>query len=131
AGLAGTSEVMAARLEEALAIFEQERDAHGAARASMRLGRFQGFAGRRDEAVARLERAFEVLSAEEPGEDLALLAATLSRQYWFSGDLERAAARADLALDIAEAGRLPQPLAEGLRAKVIVAHSRGHHEQAL
>jgi|SRR5579862_467942 len=131
AGLAGTPELMTALLEEALAIFEQERDAHGAARVSMRLGFFQGFSGKRDEAAARLERAFEVLSAEEPGEDLARVAATLSRHYWFGGDLERAAARANLALDIAEAGRLPEPLVIGLRAKASVAHSIGHHEEAL
>ncbi len=131
AGLAGLREPMTALLEEALAIFEQERDAHGAARASIHLVRFQGFTDKRDEAISRLERAFEVLSAEEPGDDLAQLAASLSRHYWFSGDLDRSAARADLALDIAEAGRLPQALAMGLRAKAAVAHSRGHHEEAL
>ncbi len=131
AGLAGMSEPMTSLLEEALAIFEQERDAHGAARTSIHLVRFQGFAGKRDEAIVRLERAFDVLSAEEPGDDLAQLAATLARHYWFSGDLERAAARADLALDIAEAGRLPAALAGALRARAAVAYSRGHHEEAL
>jgi len=131
AGLAGASQAATALFEEALALFEQERDAHGAARVSMRMGFFQTFSGKREESIARLERAFDVLSAEEPGEDLARLAASLSRQYWFSGDLERSAARADLALDIAEANRLPAPLAVALRAKASVAHSLGHHEEAL
>ena len=131
AALAGMSDAAAALLEEAIAIFAQEDDAHGAARAVTRLGSFQTFGGKRDEAVARLEEAFDVLSAEEPGQDLAELAALLSRLYWFSGDLERSAARANLALDIAEADRLPAPLARGLRAKGAVAYSLGHYEESL
>jgi tetratricopeptide (TPR) repeat protein len=117
--------------EEALAIFDAAGDTHAAARASMRLGRYQLFSGQRDEALARLERAFDVLSADEPDEDLADLAAHLSRAYWFSGDLERSAARAELALDIAEAHRYSEPLVHALRAKAAVLFSRGHMEEGL
>jgi class 3 adenylate cyclase/tetratricopeptide (TPR) repeat protein len=131
AGRAGVPEAMTSLVEEALAIFEQEGDARGAARASMRLGEFQNYSGKRDETIARLEHAFDVLSAEGPSVDVAALSARLSRNYWFSGNLELARARADLALDIAEAQRVPGPLALALRAKGAVAHSLGHHEEAL
>ncbi|HEX5246984.1 MAG TPA: AAA family ATPase [Gaiellaceae bacterium] len=117
--------------EEALAVFDAAGDTHAAARASMRLGRYQLFSGQRDEALARLERAFDVLSADEPDEDLASLAALLSRSYWFGGDLERAAARAELALDIAEANRYPKAVVHALRAKAAVLFSRGHMEEGL
>ena len=131
AGYAGDPEAAKPILEEAIAIYEAEGDTHAAARASIDLGRLQAFSGRREESLARLERAFDMISADEPDEDLAMLAAYLSRQYWFSGDLERAAERAELALDIAEALRLTKPLVLGLRAKGAVAHSRGHHEEAV
>ena len=117
-------------IEEALAIFDEAGDTHAAARASMRLGRYQLFSGQRDEALARLERAFDVISEDEPGEDLADLAAMLSRAYWFSGDVERSAARAELALDIAEAHRYLRPLVHGLGAKGAVLFSRGHPAEA-
>jgi class 3 adenylate cyclase/tetratricopeptide (TPR) repeat protein len=131
AGRAGMREPMTSLLDEALAIFEQEGDARGAARASRRLGELQGVSGKRDEAIARLEHAFEVLSAEEPSEELAALSAQLSRNYWFSGNLELSRERADLALDIAEPQRFAGPLALALRSKASVAFSVGHHEEAL
>jgi tetratricopeptide (TPR) repeat protein len=77
-----------------------------------------------------MERAFAVISADEPDEDLALLAARLSLGYWYGGDLERAAERAELALDIAEAHAYPAALVTALRAKVCLAESRGHLEEA-
>ncbi|HEY2543887.1 MAG TPA: adenylate/guanylate cyclase domain-containing protein [Gaiellaceae bacterium] len=116
-------------LEEALAVYDDAGDAHGAARASLLLGRFQFFSGHRDQALARLERAFDVLSQEEPSEDLADVAAMLSRGYWFSGDLERCLARADFALDIAEAHRFMKPLVHAMRAKAAAVFSRGHVEE--
>jgi tetratricopeptide (TPR) repeat protein len=116
--------------EEAIAIYESAGDTHAAARASMRLGRFQLFSGQRDEALARLERAFDVISQDEPDETLADLSAYLSRAYWFSGDLERSAARAELALDIAEAGRHMRAIVHALRAKSAVLFSRGHLSEA-
>ena len=131
AGRTGDPDAAARLLGEAVATYESEGDTHAAARASMRLGRFQLFSGQRDEALARLERAFDVISADEPDEDLAQLAASLARAYWFSGDLERSAARAELALDIAEAHRFSKPLVAALRAKAAVAFSRGHQEEAL
>jgi class 3 adenylate cyclase/tetratricopeptide (TPR) repeat protein len=117
-------------LEAALALYDSAGDTHGAAQASLQLGRYQMFlADERDEALARLERAYEVISADEPGEELADLAATLSRAYWYSGRLEPAAERAELALDIAEAHAYPLALVRGLLAKGAVAYSRGHDEE--
>ena len=72
AGYSGDPTAMHAP-REAIETFEAEGDAHGAARASGRLGRRPG-SRRRDEAVARLERAFEVISADEPDQDLAMIA---------------------------------------------------------
>jgi len=131
AGRARGADAAKPLIEEALGLYDAAGDTHGAARASMRLGRYQFFSGERDEAVARLERAFEVISTDEPGEDLASLAAILSRAYWFSGDLERSAARAELALDIAEAQRLVRPLVRALGAKAAVLFSRGHQSECL
>jgi class 3 adenylate cyclase/tetratricopeptide (TPR) repeat protein len=129
AGRAGAPDVAKPLLEEAIAIYDAEGDTHGAARASMLLGRFQFFSGHRDESLVRLERAFDVLSQEEPGGDLADLAAMLARAYWFSGDLDRSYDRAELALDIAEKHRDMKPLVHALRAKAAVLFSRGHIEE--
>jgi class 3 adenylate cyclase/tetratricopeptide (TPR) repeat protein len=129
AGFAGDPETLTRLMEESLSIYETAGDTHGAARASMRLGRYQLFRGQRDEALARLERAFEVISADEPDEDLANLASQLSRAYWYGGDISRAAERAELALDIAEAHVFPQALVRALLAKAAVAYSRGHDEE--
>jgi class 3 adenylate cyclase/tetratricopeptide (TPR) repeat protein len=116
--------------EESIALHEQLRDTHAAARVLSRLGRMEFNTGRRDQAMTRMERAFAVTSADEPDEDLALLAAALALGYWFSGDLERSAERAELALDIAEEHAYPEPLAFALRAKAGVAQSRGHSEES-
>jgi class 3 adenylate cyclase/tetratricopeptide (TPR) repeat protein len=131
AGMAGLRDPMTSLLEEALAIFEQKGDSHGAARASVRLGEFLHLGVGRDEMIARLEHGFAVISAEEPSEELAALSAMLSRVYWFSGDLELSRTRADLALDIAEAQRLPRVLTRALKAKAAVAFSIGHREESL
>ena len=130
AGAAGARDDAVPLLEEAIGIFEAEGDTHGAARASMWLGRLLMFSGGREEALARLERAFEVVSADEPDEDLAMLAALLCSLYWFSGDLERAEERALLALDIAEAQRFPRPLVRALRGRGGIAVSRGHRQES-
>src|SRR5439155_11193952 len=130
AGRAGDPEEATPLLEQSIGLYDAAGDTHGAARASIRLGRVQMFRGQRDDAIERLEHAFTVISTDDPDEDLALLAAQLSRAYWFSGDLERAGARAELALDIAEAQRLVKPLALALRAKAAVSYSRGHSEES-
>jgi class 3 adenylate cyclase/tetratricopeptide (TPR) repeat protein len=130
AGYAGDPDTARRLIEESIAIYEAEGNAHAAARASGRLARALSFTGHRDEALERMERAFDVISADEPDEDLAMLAARLSRAYWFGGDLERAAERAELALDIAEMQGLAQPLALALRAKTAVLESRGHSQES-
>jgi class 3 adenylate cyclase/tetratricopeptide (TPR) repeat protein len=117
--------------EAALALYDTAGDTHGAARASMRLGRFQLFGGDREDALARLERAYEVISADEPGDDLADLAAMLARAYWYSGQTELSAERAELALDIAEARRTPLPLVNALLARAFVAYSRAHDAESV
>jgi class 3 adenylate cyclase/tetratricopeptide (TPR) repeat protein len=129
AGQLGLPEEATPLLEESIAIYEREDDAHSAARMSYFLGRIQGFTDRRDEAIARLERAFEIVSRDEPDEDVALIAALLGRGYWFKGDLERAVHWVEQALDIAEAHGFPEALALGLRAKSALAYSRGHFEE--
>jgi class 3 adenylate cyclase/tetratricopeptide (TPR) repeat protein len=130
AGYAGDPDGARTALEESIAIYEQEGDTHSSARVLIVLARIESFTGRRDEAMARGERALAVLSGDEPGEELALLAARLAAGYWFEGNLERSTERAELALDIAEAQGFPEPLAIALRAKGLVAESRGHHEEA-
>jgi class 3 adenylate cyclase/tetratricopeptide (TPR) repeat protein len=117
-------------LESALALYDEAGDTHGAARASMRLGRFLLFTDDREEALARLERAYEVISADEPGLDLADLASTLARAYWYGGQIELAAERAELALDIAEAHLVPRSLVSALLAKAFVAYSRAHDAES-
>src|SRR5581483_9344134 len=129
AGRAAGVDAATPLLEEALELYGAAGDAHGGARASLTLCKFQFFAGHRDESMARLEQAFEVLSEEGPSEDLADVAAMLSRAYWFSGDLDRTLARADFALDIAEAHRYMKPLVHALRAKAAGVFSRGHIEE--
>ena len=126
AGQLGLPDEATPLLEESIAIYESEGDAHGAARMSYVLGRIQGFTERRDEAIARLQDAFDIISRDEPNEDVALIAALLGRGYWFKGDLERAAEWTEKALDVAEAYAFPKPLAFALRAKGAVAFSRGH-----
>ncbi len=116
---------------ESIASYAALGDTHAAARVVARLGRADFFTERRDEAMASLKHAFSVISADEPDEDLALLAGRLSLGYWYEADLESAAELAELALDIAETHGYPRALVIALRAKLSIAASRGHNEEAL
>jgi class 3 adenylate cyclase/tetratricopeptide (TPR) repeat protein len=130
AGRAHGAEGAKPLLEAALALYDEAGDTHGAARASMRVGRFLLFTDDREEALALLERAYEVISTEEPGQDLADLASALARVYWYSGQIDLAAERAELSLDIAETLVVPTSLVSALLAKAFVAYSRAHDAES-
>jgi class 3 adenylate cyclase/tetratricopeptide (TPR) repeat protein len=129
AARAGDPESARRFFRQSIDVYEADGDTHGASRIHLKLGRLEFRTGRRDEAIGRLERVLAVIRDDEPDEDLALLAANLALAYWFSGDLARATERAELALDIAEAHTYALALAQALRAKAGIAHSRHHPEE--
>jgi class 3 adenylate cyclase/tetratricopeptide (TPR) repeat protein len=131
AGRSGDARGALTLLEQTSSLYESLDKPKEAARAAVRLLRFQLFTPDREEAVVRAEKAFELLADEEPDESVAMLAVMLSRVYWFNGDLQRAAERVELALDIAELNLYVRPLSMALRAKAAVAFSRGHIEESM
>jgi class 3 adenylate cyclase/tetratricopeptide (TPR) repeat protein len=119
-------------LAEALGIYEDELQAHAAARVSAGLAEVDWSEGRLDEAVERMEKAFSVLSEDEPDEDLATLAAQLGRLHFFRGDTETAMGRIETALNIAEALNHQETIAQALITMgTIVSGSRPQQELAL
>jgi class 3 adenylate cyclase/tetratricopeptide (TPR) repeat protein len=119
-------------LGQALGIYEDELQAHAAARASAGLAEVDWSEGRLDEAVERMEKAFAVLSEDEPDQDLATLAAQLGRLHFFRGDLEAAMSRVETALDIAELLNHEETIAQALLTMgLIVSSSRPQQELAL
>ncbi len=119
-------------LGEALAIYEEELEAHSAARVSAGLAEVDWGDGRLDEALERMEKAFSVLAEDEPDEDLATLAAQLGRLHYFRGDKDAAMNRVETALDIGEALDHPETIAQALITMgAIVGDSRRQQEIAL
>jgi class 3 adenylate cyclase/tetratricopeptide (TPR) repeat protein len=117
---------------EALGIYEDELQAHAAARVSAGLAEVDWSEGRLEEALDRMEKAFAVLSEDEPDEDLATLAAQLGRLHFFRGDRETALSRVETALDIAETLNHRETIAQGLITMgMIVGSIRPQQELAL
>ncbi len=127
---AGRPEEARRLLEDSIALYEAEGDAHRAARVTGHLGEVLWRSGEHEEAIARTEHALEVVSTGEPDEELAQLAARLASAYAFTGDLDRAAESAELALDVSESLGLPEALARALLAKAGLVEARGYPEES-
>jgi class 3 adenylate cyclase/tetratricopeptide (TPR) repeat protein len=124
----GRPDDAAARLEEAISLFEEQGRSHAAARVSARLGYVMWDRGHLTDAVEGMERSFEVLAGDEPDEDLASLAAELARLHFFTGEYELAAQRIDFALEIAESLRLPTMISQALNTKAVILQERRPEE---
>ena len=78
------------RLGEAVAIFREAGDTHGAARAAAALGLTLWQLNQLDDALATLTPAFEALSADERDLDVGKLAAEIARIEYFAGNPDAA-----------------------------------------
>jgi class 3 adenylate cyclase/predicted ATPase len=118
-------------MERAIGLFQEQGEAHAAARVSAQLGEITWSSGRIEEAIERMERSFEILSTDEPNEDLASLAAQLGRFLYFEGHEERAAERLERALELAESLGLPEVLSQALNSKgaLILMGAKGRPEE--
>jgi class 3 adenylate cyclase/tetratricopeptide (TPR) repeat protein len=132
---AGVAAVLGARaeatahFERSIALFEQQGEAHAAARVSARLAEILWDRGRLGEGLESMERSLAVLLEEEPDEDVAALAAQAGRFRFFAGDTDVALERVETALGLAEALSLPEVFSHALNTKAMILIIRGRRNE--
>jgi predicted ATPase/class 3 adenylate cyclase len=132
---AGVAAVLGARaeatahFERSIALFEQQGEAHAAARVSARLAEILWDRGRLGEGLESMERSLAVLLEEEPDEDVAALAAQAGRFRFFAGDTDVALERVESALGLAEALSLPEVFSHALNTKAMILIIRGRRNE--
>ena len=119
-----------ARLELAIALYDEAGDQRGAARAGVTLGAADTQEGRLDEAAVRLERAVAEVERDEPGPELAAALAELGRIRVLAGHAEQAGPPLERALTLAERLQLPEVFVEALTSKGLVLLAQGRLEEA-
>ena len=117
------------RLGEAVAIFREAGDTHGAARAAAALGLTLWQLNQLDDALATLTPAFEALSADERDLDVGKLAAEIARIEYFAGNPDAARRYIEIALDVAERYADASLLSQSLNTKSLLIPSTHPHER--
>jgi class 3 adenylate cyclase/tetratricopeptide (TPR) repeat protein len=108
------------RLEQAIALYEREGDAHAAARAGVELAEVDIGEGRLEEGTRRLEASLSTLEQAGPTVELAATYASLGRLQNLRGNREGAAATLERALRLAEKLALDGTFVEALNSKAIL-----------
>ena len=117
------------RLGEAVAIFREAGDTHGAARAAAALGLTLWQLNELDDALATLLPAFEALSADERDLDVGKLAAEIARIEHFAGQRDAGREHVEIALEVAERLGDASLLSDALNTKNLLLPSWHMHER--
>jgi class 3 adenylate cyclase/tetratricopeptide (TPR) repeat protein len=113
------------RLEQAVTLYEELGDTHGAALARVGLADIDHAEGRLEEAARRLEAALPTLELAGPSHELAASLAQLGRMRMLSGEFDAAGTSLERALEIAESLALDEVIAQAMISKSLVLQFAG------